>query len=64
LGGRNQKDHCSSSALEKVGEIPSQLTMLGIVAHACHPSYTRNIIKGIVVQESLGINSKSYLKNN
>jgi hypothetical protein len=35
---------------------------LGVVAHACHPSYTGNINRRITIQASLGINARLYSK--
>jgi hypothetical protein len=35
-----------------------------MVAHACHPSYSRSINRSIVDKAGLGINARSYIKNN
>jgi hypothetical protein len=49
---------------QKVHETPSQSIKTGHGACACHSSYSGGINRRMVFQANLGINLRSYAKNN
>jgi hypothetical protein len=64
LGGRDQEQHSSKPTPGKklVRPPPISDNKLRVVMHAYHPSYTRDINRRILVQASLGNNTRPYLK--